>query len=356
MADRHITFLLGAGASAQSLPVQSQLPDRIRWLRDSLLVQFPPGRYLSKRPFFLEQLDRLIDILEQYGSFDHYAKKSKDADSLKKYKFIYSTAWLLLQILAGQADSRYSKFIKRICLSAALGGLPVIRPNVCILSWNYDIQIERMYTELNGLKSDAIDLAAENLRIKPWARVDNSVINKVEYVGQFFKLNGTAGQWIDRSHLINPDPRHSEKAITNDHFHFFDDSSRSEVAKFLYDDFEGYLGVRLHGSERPRTSSESSLTFAWEESQTAVRKEAVTAIADTEVLVVIGYSLFKDNHEIDKSWLKQMKNINEIHIQCGSQNDQVKKRLKRLLSCNQKRTVSFHLHPELDEFILPPYL
>ncbi len=161
-----VTYLFGAGASANALPVVNELPQRINELVDHWIkgenrnrnLLLPENEFFegfpnrSKRKFQNQLLSEMKWVAEavKRTSVDNFAKKlfvkrKQGAEELKKLKIALSMFFILEQARV-VADVRYDKFFASILAEDAL----YLPETVRILSWNYDYQLEKTYSEYCG--------------------------------------------------------------------------------------------------------------------------------------------------------------------------------------------------------------
>jgi len=160
-----ITYLLGAGASCNALPLVNNFNDKLKDFRDRLweavqkqatitAVQnraiianvhelFPYNGEYGKD--FMESILWLKTIAEKHASIDTYAKKLfiKNDKELHKLKATLS-CYLLLEQSLQMTDKRYDNFFASI-LTRDASGIPKLHKDVNIVTWNYDTQLEKSY-------------------------------------------------------------------------------------------------------------------------------------------------------------------------------------------------------------------
>ncbi len=148
-----ITYLFGAGASAQALPTVKQMPERIKAVRnfieknyifnDDEICTLKLGLTFTKieaRDYLLAGFDRLYDLSHNHSTVDTYAKKLQlNGDGADIYELVFFLAlyFNIEQKIKG-TDPRYDAF-----LVSLLSNDPHSFPeNLKFLSWNYDLQME----------------------------------------------------------------------------------------------------------------------------------------------------------------------------------------------------------------------
>jgi argonaute-like protein implicated in RNA metabolism and viral defense len=158
-----ITYLLGAGASCNALPLVNNFKDRLdsfhTRLVDNLRPHIQPSSEKEARELFpfggkkgkdlQESILWLKDIADKHASIDTYAKKlfirndNEALIELKKLKATLSCYFLLEQSLE-MTDKRYDNFLASILTRKELG-IPKLPKDVNIITWNYDTQLEKSY-------------------------------------------------------------------------------------------------------------------------------------------------------------------------------------------------------------------
>ncbi len=161
-----IVYLFGAGASANALPIVSQMPDRIRKMIDELPSLenkeefiFPSGDNTIKG--LQGELSWLYDSIGNHATIDTLAKKiwlKGNGFSDEYYRFKFATAaYFTLEQVYNQPDQRYDTFWASLLNTGVPDKLP---NNITILSWNYDSQFEITFREynFNHIPANQIDL------------------------------------------------------------------------------------------------------------------------------------------------------------------------------------------------------
>jgi hypothetical protein len=190
-----VVYLLGAGASCNSLPLVKGIPDGLQsllteidfnCLRDSqgnkLPIEDPRIENLKKE--FVKDISWLRDKCYQHVSIDTYAKKlisSKNHDELDKLKVIFTLYFLYAQYTY-RADLRYDAFIAAL-LDHKTDKLP---DHVKVISWNYDIQFEKAMSEFMIHKT----FKDAQIRLNVFPKSEERSHFKTDF--HLFKINGSA--------------------------------------------------------------------------------------------------------------------------------------------------------------------
>ncbi len=299
-----ITYLFGAGASNNSLPITKQIPNEIekfiKELKNMIFMlsdsQIFDGLNLqiSKRELQRELYDTLEWIKiesEKNDSIDIFAKKLFTRN--KKKPFIKLKAGLICFFVylqfKNEIDNRYNKFIAEIIdKNRGIYNLP---NNLKILTWNYDFQFEKAYMpycSFDSLYDIQILLNVQPCEISSFSDNDRFKI---------FKLNGTTATYDVYYSKLNNIENNLNRKIDR----AFIELLVKSYTKFTY----------FHDQYQPIYS------FAWENNKISeqVIKDAISATKNTKELVVIGYSFPNLNREIDRNIIKSMEKLEKVTIQ-----------------------------------------
>ncbi len=296
-----VTYLLGAGASYGSrnketgwiergLPIISEFPQAL----DQLIFELGDHNpYSDKESKLVEELQWLKQKCIEYPTIDTYAKilyvngTGTDSEYLH-LKRVLALFFLLFQNKE-MRDLRYDNFI------ASLIGKNKELPPIDILTWNYDAQLEFAFSEYFSKEG------VENL----WRNRLN-VMNKTYFHTYFAqnekfsitKLNGTAffeKNKDGRTRVIDmllSDMTNEEKIEQSKHI--------------LLEDYDA------NNLDLPQ----SGISYVWENGlDSEILPTIEHRIANTEVLVVIGYSFPYVNRPTDKRLLVSMDKLRKIYIQ-----------------------------------------
>ncbi len=323
-----VTYYLGAGASYYSMPLLNGIEERLKIYEDYIFHLNREKLLLPSSENYLKDLSSLINNINESTSIDNYANElfnNQKHVELKKLKHIISGFFLFEQLkknntlytqhvepdlgippyyipysdtinklVKTQFDKRYRTFFNNY-FDQTTDRLP---SKINIISWNYDLQIEGSYCRA---KSCSLDLAQTNLNINPSPHYRES-----DNVSEIIKLNGTAGIFVSNdlkysNHIANFNENLIDVLKTN--------------ISLTYNNGDSY-----------------SLSFAFEHKKTFnnIKKRATKIIANTDILVIIGYSFPQMNNEIDKSILSDTGNISKIYIQIPQNDfDRVIRNIKR---------------------------
>jgi len=295
-----VTYLLGAGASANCLPTVQTLMDELKAL-ELKIIELIRSEYdigplsdnfwsidigkLNGYRTFLEHLMWLRKNCENHETVDTLAKRffltgGENSRDLSKLKLTLSAVFTLLQC-SNPLDNDRNQYPDRrydTLLSRLIKGKPgelYIPENIKFLSWNYDLQLEFAAMTYLG-EADIIDML---IKLKSFPIHFNFTDGNLPSI---VHLNGIAGMY-----------EYDNNSKTNHLYRGF----RKEWTK-LFDEISFIF-------ERPYQHSMSVnnlFTFAWEGKR--ISAQAVLAArkiaSATDVMVVIGYSVPYFNNEIDQ--------------------------------------------------------
>lgn len=333
-----ISYLFGAGASAQALPTVEKIPQRINKLIGDLNnpelklssaekfsdLRGGPFGNKSKYDFQKEMIDSLSWMLEEsdrHASIDTFAKKLyiKESDAeLKKLKITMSVFFILEQ-LRTRPDKRYDAFF------ASIVDQRFLLPNwIKIMTWNYDYQFELAFMEY----TDNYDLEFNQNMLNISSKGTKK--NIPDGFG-IYKLNGTTGLG-DR--------------MMREYFYIRDWVDELSI---LMEDIVKSFAVAFY-----KADAISKLSFAWEEDpSTNYINKVSKEFLDTEVLVVIGYSFPFFNREVDRKIIGSMSNLRKVYFQAPDA-DVLK---ERFLSIRDDiRDIELETVKDVGQFLLPKEL
>jgi hypothetical protein len=285
-----ITYLLGAGASYNALPIVKEIPNQARLMLEYLIKYSNVNKFNDVR---LDKSRHLINQIDKHYSVDTLARKfwlrdkgDFTSDDYVRLKNIITCLIIFCQIENWEVkpglgapvrlghrespvfalDTRYDAFF-----SAILKQDLSIPENINLISWNYDFQLEKVFNFYHNEKS-IWEIGGDVLGIDYQANRSNS---------QVLKVNGTA-LFVSG---INPKIDYT----------FYN--------KELHDVFIRALSDELD------TNLLSGIKFAWEPSELTARKreQASTVIQNSDFVVVIGYSFPIFNRDVDIKMFKDFR-------------------------------------------------
>ncbi len=298
-----ITYLFGAGASKHCLPIVNEIPERIE--RVISLLEKPEFQLSDRERFDIPKLDAsklkmqetLIDDLrwvvqnaKNHASIDTFAKKlflKEQEEEFMRLKACFSV-YLIIEQIINKPDKRYDGFYASI-LEDEIIGFP---KNLRLLSWNYDNQFEISFSEYSGSKS----LKTNGSYLGTTSKYTINRLNNTKL--SLIKLNGSANLLLDE--------------VRRNYYYL--DEILEELSKEALDAIIRNYALICFGGLGARMS----LSFAWERigaPENDIVEHAKHETADTEVLVVIGYSFPYFNRGIDREIIGNMKGLRKVYFQ-----------------------------------------
>lgn len=333
-----ISYLFGAGASAQALPTIKKLPERIKFVREYINKQClyepdetfsPTKEYTFKKyeakQYVLDLLDKLFLQSSSHSTVDTYAKKlniSGQSQEINELIFSLALYFNIEQKISG-LDPRYDTFLVSILNSHSYS----FPDNLKFLSWNYDLQMEAAHEKITNTGSLDLTFYLFNS--------DRNDFKKDKFTS--VKLNGSSnilGQFRDSFPLV-------KNILSN---------------TFVKEDLDFPLQYAfLHLKQRLRVyQGRVSLNFAWYHDREIVNK-VIENYNETDILVVIGYSFPFFNREVDRRIIRAMTNLKKIYIQdCVPEN--IKSRFLSILPDWREKKIEIISVDDVTEFFLPPEL
>ena len=361
---KKIVYLLGAGASANALPVVSHLKDRFKSFCDHF-ERYITETYRTETGGQIKLVqtynELLVSNLQTHHTIDTYARKlylqslltndKTTYELLKKYlsaffsyeqitidfkencnKYIdevinaavekTSSKLQLINSVIQNFDYRYDSFFASVL--KVNKSIEIQLPDeISIVSWNYDYQIEKAFINFSSRNLDEV----QNM-LKVFGSFNRQIISKNE-IYSLIKLNGTAG-FIDIETGENIIDFKSD-TLTKKIFEFFDQALLSKTNNF-------HNGVR----------------FAWEDEK--ISDEAIsianTKMKEADIIVIVGYSFPYFNREVDRKIFEGLENIGpnkKIYLQAPADTiDSTANRFKAVFS-----KYALEKHIEIDQFLIP---
>ena len=298
-----ITYLLGAGASYNSVPIWNKQALSMEWVAEFIESRIKYIQYQAdaeQRHKELVENNIINDIVfnlkkyskkaQEFGTLDIYARNLyllenfEELNYLKYHLSIYFDIW---EHFVGDRNLltdtvKYSKIDKRYysLLSVLLDrgkNHPEVKKDVSFLSWNYDLQLEMAY---KSFMRDSEKQTIENVN-------ESLPFFEEEEKRKIIHLNGFRGAFK------------------------YDDTIYSNVDKEYWGCLEDYLlGILRNkddfnssGVNRFNIDYQNNIKYAWEENS-KTRQESIEILKSTDILIIIGYSFPSYNREIDSELLK----------------------------------------------------
>lgn len=288
----NITYLIGAGASQQCLPIVSNMSKQIlktlAWLKDTVK---PNARVEQSDTLqtIISELEALADICKPKKNFsvDTYAKKLQISGRFLEYIKLKNTLTLFftLQQLRKNPDVRYDNFWASIITQEKK--LPRF---IKILSWNYDFQLETTYQDF--IQSDSLSDTAKELNLI----TSRSSLSSYKDIDDFtvFKINGSA--------------TYNSNTLRDKQNYIINNLKKCSPIQAL-DEILEYRSVIPE-------QMENHLSYAWEQNTTSdFFNHLLNCTAFTDILVVIGYSFPYFNRQVDKKIITSMHSLKKVYFQ-----------------------------------------
>jgi hypothetical protein len=305
----NITYLFGAGASYNAVPIVEEFPTAI-----GEFIQITKSRLANIKSkqkadviegvnTFIKNMEELIVISNDYKTIDTYARKLALTESectlhdlkvtlsiffelwqnwSKRQEYFPSEANDYIVNSKDYIDKRYTTLFSNLLINE--NKKIKLPDNVNFLTWNYDTQIAKalnLFLDFNGLA----DVYAH---FDFYPQINKSVSGDSKKI---ICLNGIAGLYeIVKSKSVN------SLMDRIDQDHEFEEAIAELI--FIY-----------NRSEREEINFHNTFSFAWEQTTIAqtARTKAKEIMQKTNVLVVIGYSFPGFNLSVDRELLDAFK-------------------------------------------------
>ena len=297
-SELNITYLLGAGASAQALPIVRKVEGSPSMSQAfiQLAQQLEQFEYDAIYKDYIIELKKnlkwLADGTDEFGTPDTYAKYLflSNPPELNKLKNSLSAYFIFEQILNKKFDKRALIFLTSIIQE----GL-IFPENIKILNWNYDFQMQ---------------LAAEVFAEERYTMGDGASVHSPGLVQYFPGLGNNNYPASNQTSLVH---LHGIAGAFYNHGFQRLNSIYEKKENRAIDNILQILTTTVFDQG-------NLLSFAWENNATSQnRREYVKKVAlNTDILVVVGYSFPFFNRQIDKeifSHLKEGGRLKKIYFQ-----------------------------------------
>jgi len=330
--DHQFTYLLGAGASAEALPVVANFPAKLESFKGRLSSSTPfhnpePG---STQERLLNDLTGLINNVKFAASADTQAKRHYLQRQERKYsdlKMLLSLFFLVEEAVV-RFDKRYELLFAQLLEQDPMGGVK-LPGRIKILSWNYDLQVERAMNSFMGLGQGAA-LFSRLQSIPNVGQTEQIDIALNRFA--ILKLNGMAG-----AHTADGPAERYYFEISPQ---FDEDKLFSMIIKL----YAAYLSAP--------EKVVPDIAFAWETRGIApyIRKQALRVAEQTTVLICIGYSFPNFNRDYDRQLLGAMANLKTVYLQ--SHPDTIKE-VKERFTALRPKIRDVRMNTDTKQFVLP---
>lgn len=337
----HLTYLIGAGASKNALPLDNELVKVMEEL--NLIGRKHPKEIIDQSYFdsFENRFKKVVELASKESSIDTLAKKHQ----YNSYMFydIKNLIWSYFSIEAGKnnIDKRYTNLLLRVQDDNA--SRFKLKENVSFLTWNYDLQIAEAIASIDHID---IGKVAEKYYTHPgYELLYPDLINRNSKPKLFklIHLNGCAGYY--------------RKLPDNNYTHW----CGCDIADpHRYNDFIRLVEQNFYTNTINSSSNRNSISFAFENNHFKEQslKYSKQIAAETTHLVIIGYSLPDFNKSIDSQILDEMKKLRYVCIQ-NPLAEKIKTKLlgisKNIQYRHQVNELEFYLEDDdMNQFHLPP--
>jgi len=332
-----ITYLFGAGASANVLPTVKDLPKRIDAVKkyidekyiyndeETVTIKDFTFKKNDAKEYLLKGLENLFNFSHNHSTVDTYAKKldlRSNSREINELCFFLALYFNIEQKING-VDLRYETFFISI-LDYNAYKFP---DNLKFLSWNYDLQMELSHSNITGANHQDLNFELFNI-----TRHD---LKKDKFCS--IKINGSCNFINDYRSLFPMVPKIFQSECSMDDLDF--------ALSYCYSHL---IGNKRYYNARP------NMNFAWFRDGELLTK-IVETYDETEILVVIGYSFPFFNREIDRQIIRSMKKLKKIYIQ-DLMPENIKSRFLSILPDWEINGIKIISVNDITEFFLPPEL
>jgi hypothetical protein len=357
----NVTYLFGAGASYNALPLVTSFRNRFEVFCGHLLHYYKNKINDTELAEMKIQQNKILENIKIHYTVDTYAKKlflkkpqlytNQDYVLLTNYLsayFIYEQLSIdinkpcneylkdkLIPVVGDATkretetvygilknlDYRYDSFFASILKHDEQGAL-IVPKNINFISWNYDFQIEKAFMNFNDC-SLTYAIEALNVFATPqdiWERpfTDSHLI----------KLNGTAG------------------FLQNKKF-----GELFDFSEHTLDD--SYFSLCKEIFLKRMNKAQNALRFSWEESKlrSLAIEMADKKINNSDIVVIIGYSFPYFNREVDRLIFNSARNGKNLKVYIQSPSDTVNSVIARFKAIAP--SITPEPFTETDQFLIP---
>jgi len=303
-----ILYLMGAGASAQGLPLVNDskdgkvkgMPTAMREMIAQIHEETLEDKYQEYLKSFAEKLEHLAIKSEEFSTVDTYAKYLflTDRSQLEDLKITLSLYFTLEQYWNKKLDPRYLIWLVSIMQ------IRMFPREVKIITWNYDFQIE---------------LTARNFQKEEFGHIGVVTHMKPPLIGYYPVIGATFPSSSDNFEPNEDLELLHLNGIAGLYHHENGIYNHSPITDGTSESMEKLLSKFMNGEH-----DKHYLTFAWETSTESAQRMskripfAKNFAENTTILVVIGYSFPFFNREIDReifAALKSSGTLKKIYFQ-----------------------------------------
>lgn len=376
---RKTTYLFGAGASAQALPSMADFNVELANFRLYLIQVDDSNKmnwdlriltYESDLRILIKLLTDLLESAQAHETIDTLARKywlQGDWIRYRNLKIVLSAYFLFKQLTSTDnskmspsykskklnVDKRYDSLFAQFLKKDASGNIEA-QSNINIITWNYDLQIEFALRSFI-LSSSINDIKAE-FQIHPNRNSFDHPSGPFFNSNKFYtiKLNGNA--FFDLGHddgisVTVYDRLIDELKITGSLSHDF-------VLAELLSTIARAPGFSIGD----QNTFLKYFNYSWEESngdvpvypsKNLLLEEISLSMAESDTLIIVGYSFPNFNHDVDKKWLSKS-NFKKIIIQ-DKFPEFIESRLRNLIPQFQQPEHKSNVYPSIVYQEIGPY-
>lgn len=335
--ENKITYLLGAGASYDALPIVEDFPKELQYVIQELLRSARNISYSDKKKFemAIQDLSFLLKGCQEHQSIDTFARKfhlMKDNDNYRKTKKIIVLFFDLYYYFKKKVDKRYDAFLSSILNEEE----PRFPNDINIISWNYDYEFEKAFQKYQRSGSTLED-SYEELNIIHKSKTKKEL--KHDYC-KIVKINGTAGFFDNQDNI---------KLGLGCNALTAEDSSPYDPVRLL-----PLIDNHYNFQFGTKNDHEVAISFAWEKDESEIINRTLEILEESTKLVVIGYSFPFFNRKIDKQLLAfdNCPNLEEIFVQ-DLKPDEIIENIKKYRDISEWEDVEFYPLWNLKQFHIP---
>lgn len=319
----NVTYLLGSGASANSLPTYLNFSNRFEkfkniFLENSFWVKKLTDSQKADANRIKTIAERIALEFRFHNTPDTIAKKyfhsNNESSELEDLKNILILFFLYEQTLdetimgiepgtpefKQPIDKRYDAFIASL-LEPVRGKLKLYN-QFKILTWNYDLQFEIAYSRYNN-----------NQLIPNCQGFIQSCPTLLPVGNEKFSLDKFSVLHLNGIAYARPNSTYGSKELLGS---FYDRTSMP--IGYLTDVYHSLISRGISDD----IGGSKLLSFAWEKQdkegnkiESEILKKAIEVARQTQILVIIGYSFPIFNNHIDKKLLGEMGQLQKVYIQ-----------------------------------------
>ncbi|GBF44371.1 hypothetical protein LPTSP2_36740 [Leptospira ellinghausenii] len=326
-------YLLGAGASANTISTVPKMEDSIRsWTKSfgyGLAERYSTPISFSPDNILIEKFEWLANGVRDYGTPDIFAKSLLLSKKYQEYKIAKITlaTYIVLEQSIKKVDKRYFGFFSALINFNEESSNVTFHPEIKIATWNYDLQITEALMSLTNFKESEVN----SILLKT-----SDLHSNTPSKNQVYRLNGYAGAEFFGNDILS-------NSLSAAYFHLPNESRHPEKIQKLF-------------LEWLKSEADLNFHFAWDSHEPIKnqREKFFADISDTEVLVVIGYSFPTFNRFIDSRIFSMLRKLKKAYVQDSS--EQALGRVNQLIKQNHypgKESIEVKHISNVDQFYIP---